>query len=154
MDTQPVHTRANPVFDVAQFKQLYQTFDERTVSKLPLLYSTSVVFKDPIHQLEGLDPLSHYFANFCKPDTYCQFEFINEILASDQAFFQWKMHYSHPKLRAGKRLILNGGTLIKFESQIVYHEDFYDMGAMIYQHIPILGWAVKKINLHMQEHTS
>jgi len=151
MNTQPENTHLNPGFDITQFKQLYRTFDDHTVSKLPQLYSPLVIFKDPIHQLEGLEPLRRYFANFCKPETYCQFEFANELLASDQAFFQWKMHYSHPKLNAGKKLMLNGGTLIKFGSHIVYHEDFYDMGAMIYQHIPILGWAVKKINKHMKE---
>ena len=151
MDTQPTDTRLNPIFDIAQFKQMYQTFDNNTVSKLPQLYSPSIKFKDPIHEIEGLEQLSRYFANFCKPETYCQFEFINEIVTPDQAFFQWKMHYSHPKLSAGKKLMIDGGTMIKFGSHIAYHEDFYDMGAMIYQHLPVLGWALKKINNHMKE---
>ena len=138
-------------FDIAQFKQLYQTFDNHTVSKLPELYSPSIIFKDPIHELKGLESLAHYYENFCKPETHCQFEFTNEILAPHQAFFQWKMHYSHPKINAGKKLTLDGGTLIKFESQIICHQDFYDMGAMIYQHLPVLGWVVKKINEHMKE---
>lgn len=34
----------------------------------------------------------------------------------------------------------------QIDSRITHHEDFYDMGAMIYQHVPVLGWAVKKIN--------
>jgi hypothetical protein len=151
MDTHPSNTRSTFEFDVAQFKQLYQTFDNQTVRKLPKLYSPSIVFKDPIHELKGLELLSVYYANFCKPETHCQFEFINEIVASDQAFFQWKMHYSHPKINAGKQLTLNGGTLIKFNSHIIYHQDFYDMGAMIYQHLPVLGWVIKKINEHMKE---
>ncbi len=151
MDIQPTNTHLDPVFDIAHFKKMYQTFDNNTVSKLPQLYSPSVKFKDPIHELEGLEPLSRYFSNFCKPETHCQFYFINEIVTSYQAFFQWKMHYSHPKLSAGEKLMLNGGTMIKFGSHIVYHEDFYDMGAMIYQHLPVIGWAVKKINNHMKE---
>jgi hypothetical protein len=151
MDTQSADAPSSPEFDIPQFKQLYQTFDEHTVSKLPQIYSPTIIFKDPIHQLHGLEPLRRYFANFCQRETYCQFEFVNQIVGVDQAFFQWNMHYSHPKLNAGKRLMLNGGTLIKFESHITYHEDFYDMGAMIYRHLPVLGWAVKKINNHMKE---
>jgi len=151
MDTQSEDNPSNFTFDIEQFKQLYKTFDKQTLSKLPELYSSSVTFRDPVHQLNGLESLSRYFANFCNPETYCQFDFINEIVTSDQAFFQWKMHYSHPKLNSGKKLMLNGGTFIKFGSHIVHHEDFYDMGAMIYQHIPILGWAVKKINHHLKE---
>jgi len=138
-------------FDIAQFKQLYQTFNANTLSQLPTFYTPSIVFKDPVHQIAGINSLTNYFASFCNPESQCQFEFVNEVISDDQAFFQWQMHYSHPKLQAGKPLKLNGGTLIKFNSQITYHEDFYDMGAMIYQHIPLLGWAVKKINARISE---
>jgi hypothetical protein len=62
------------------------------------------------------------------------------------------MHYAHPSLANGKPLVLNGGTLIKFNAQITYHEDYYDMGAMVYQHIPVIGWAVNKINARIAEH--
>lgn len=138
-------------FDVAQFKQLYRHFDRNTVTDLPDIYSQTIIFKDPVHQLKGIDALSNYFASLCSPDMQCEFDITNEIVSHDQAFFQWKMRYRHPRLQGGKLLILNGGTLIKFNSKIVYHEDFYDMGAMIYQHLPILGWLVKKINTRIAE---
>jgi len=154
MDSRPEATQPHPTFDIASFKQLYQTFDEHTLTMLPKLYSDSVIFKDPIHHVSGLASLQSYFANFCSPETKCQFEFINEVLADDQAFFQWHMHYSNPKLNSGKTLTLEGGTLIKFTSHIIFHQDFYDMGAMIYQHLPVLGWVVKKINQRMQEQSS
>lgn len=145
MDPQP----AQPRFNVEEFKQLYQTFDSESTAQLGKLYHSAIVFKDPIHQLNGLGALTNYFAGFCNPDTHCQFEFTNQILSDDQAFFQWQMNYSHPQLKNGQPLSLNGSTLIKFTSHIIYHEDFYDMGAMIYQHLPIMGWAVKKINARM-----
>jgi hypothetical protein len=59
------------------------------------------------------------------------------------------MHYRHPKIKAGTPQILNGATLIKYEDKVNYHEDFYDMGAMIYQHIPLLGFVVKTLNAHL-----
>lgn len=146
MDSQAPSTELIPMFNVEQFKQLYQTFNTETIAQLRTLYNSAIIFKDPIHQLKGIDALTDYFANFCNPDTHYQFEFINQIISHNQAFFQWQMHYSHPQLKNGKPLSLNGSTLIKFNSHIIYHEDFYDMGAMIYQHLPVLGWAVKKIN--------
>ena len=155
MDSQPLGIQdTQSSFDIAQFKRLYHTFDYNTLKMLPTLYSQSIVFKDPIHQLTGIESLTRYFASFCNPDTRSEFEFVTELVTNDQAFFQWKMRYSHPKLNGGKQLLLDGGTLIKFNSNIIYHEDFYDMGAMIYQHVPILGWAVKKINQRMQEQSS
>lgn len=151
MDTQPVSSQTIQLLNIDHFKQLYSTFSSNTPAQLPQLYHPAVIFKDPIHELKGIAALTQYFASFCQADTRYQFEFTNEILGQDQAFFQWQMHYSHASLAKGEPLLLNGGTLIKFDTHIYYHEDFYDMGAMIYQHIPLLGWAVKKINARIAE---
>ncbi len=141
-----MNTETSPPFDAEKFKALYQTFDSKALDKLQDLYSTAIVFKDPLHQLQGLCALKRYFAGFFTTDMDCQFVFINQLVNNEQAFFQWQMHYRHPRLLAGKTLILNGGTLIKFHTTIYYHEDLYDLGAMVYQHIPIRGWAINKVN--------
>jgi len=146
MEPQQTNQSPSPVFDTARFRQIYKNFNTDTLRDLSTIYSPGVIFKDPVHQINGLAELSNYFAGLCDPEMQCEFEITNEIATSNQAFFQWKMRYRHPRLKAGQPLILDGGTLIKFNTQIVYHEDFYDMGAMIYQHVPLLGWAVKKIN--------
>lgn len=152
-DSSDVTENSNPdtlkmpaLFDIEAFKKLYDYFDAATLNGLPDLYTSDIVFKDPIHQLQGIDQLHRYFTGFCTAQMTCRFEFHNQIISTDQAFLQWQMHYRHPRLHGGKLLLLNGSTLIKFHSHIYYHEDFYDMGAMLYQHIPILGWVVKKIN--------
>ena len=140
---QPIQT---PVFDPARFKDLYKKFNHETINKLPGIYSPHIIFKDPVHQLQGIQELSNYFSGFCSDDLQCAFTIYNEIISHDQAFFQWKMDYQHPRLESGKPLTLDGSSLIKFNSHITFHQDFYDMGAMIYQHIPVLAWVIKKIN--------
>jgi hypothetical protein len=147
-----MNTEASPLFDAENFKALYQRFDSKTLINLQDLYSAAIVFKDPLHQLQGINSLKRYFASFLTTDMDCRFVFVNQLVNAEQAFFQWQMHYSHPRLQAGKTLLLNGGTLIKFHTTIYYHEDFYDLGAMVYQHIPILGWAVNKVNKHLVNH--
>ncbi|GGY75418.1 transcriptional regulator [Cellvibrio zantedeschiae] len=154
MELQQANQSTSSLFDIAQFRQIYKKFNADTVRKLPDIYSPTIIFKDPVHQINGIAELSDYFASLCNPEMQCEFEITNEIASDNQAFFQWKMHYQHPRLKAGTPLILDGGTLIKFNTKIVYHEDFYDMGAMIYQHIPILGWAVKKINARIAGQSS
>ena len=144
MSTQPSN-----LFDVATFRSLYQSFDKETLERLPHFYSDDIFFKDPIHQLNGIEALTRYFASFCDPELACNFVFSNQLITEEQAFFQWDMHYRHPRLKNGEPLTLKGGTLIKFNSHIYYHEDLYDMGAMIYQHIPILGWAINKVNARL-----
>jgi hypothetical protein len=133
-------------FSIDRFKKLYQPFNATSLGLLDQVYSEDLVFKDPVHQLHGLTELHSYFSGFCTPEVYCEFEFLDQLTSDSQAFFHWRMHYRHPRLNAGQPLTLKGASLIKFNERIFYHEDFYDMGAMIYQHLPLVGWLVKKIN--------
>lgn len=148
MASSPPNRDANR-FSVEQFKNLYQPFSAENLTKLHLVYSDTIIFKDPVKRLQGIDQLSAYFHSFCTPEVSCRFEFIDEIMGNDQAFFKWHMHYSHPRINGGQKLMLEGATHIKFNDRIFYHEDFYDMGAMLYQHIPVVGWLVKKINARL-----
>jgi len=36
-------------------------------------------------------------------------------------------------------------ALVSKDDIIVYHKDYYDLGEMVYEHIPLLGFFVKKI---------
>ena len=153
MDNSPDLQRVNPslipaknTLDLELFKRLYSHFDQTNGDELMALYRQDVFFKDPIHELTGQAALTDYFTTFRRPGVSCRFEFINQVVGADQAFLHWKMHYQHPALQQGAALTLEGATLIKFTTQVFFHQDFYDMGAMIYQHVPLLGWAVNKIN--------
>ncbi|RYZ86355.1 MAG: nuclear transport factor 2 family protein [Moraxellaceae bacterium] len=133
-------------FDIEGFKKFYSTFDGTSVARLSEFYSPQVVFKDPIHSLQGLEQLQTYFNQFCSSSTKCGFIFHTLLTSGNQTFIHWQMTYSHPALNKGKDLTLNGSSLITFDSRIYHQEDFYDMGAMLYQHVPVLGWIVKKFN--------
>ena len=48
------------------------------------------------------------------------------------------MHFRHPKL--GSKLIdVRGVSHLKWTDKIDFHEDFYDMGAMLYEQVPLIG---------------
>ena len=56
------------------------------------------------------------------------------------------MHLQHKKLSANKTILLNGASFIRFDAEkINYHRDYYDLGALIYEQIPLLGAVVKKV---------
>jgi hypothetical protein len=55
------------------------------------------------------------------------------------------MHYAHPKLNGSKDIQLEGATKILFEDKIHYHKDYFDGGALLYEHIPLMGKLIKLI---------
>jgi hypothetical protein len=55
------------------------------------------------------------------------------------------MDYAHLKIESGRILTIQGMSHLKFSSRVFYHEDSYDLGAMLYEHVPILGMVTRKI---------
>ena len=48
--------------------------------------------------------------------------------------------------RSTNVITLDGTTQLKVEDEkIIYHKDYYDLGEMVYEHIPLLGSIIKMI---------
>lgn len=136
------------------FKACYRQFDRHSIEKLDGFYTDDVTFTDAVHSISGLSKVKSYFASMCDNLISCRFEFIGETVADDSAWFKWHMYYQHPRLHGGKMLQLTGASYIQFDARddvkytsgvrkIIAHEDFYDMGAMLYEHTPVLGAAIR-----------
>ena len=48
------------------------------------------------------------------------------------------MVFAHPKL-GSKPVFVRGISHIEFSDRIDFHEDSYDLGEMLYDHVPVLG---------------
>ncbi|MFO1367812.1 MAG: nuclear transport factor 2 family protein [Marinagarivorans sp.] len=130
---------------VEEFKRCYATFGRDTIAQLQKVYDPAITFIDPLHRIDGWPALERYFAASAANLDYCRFDFVDSVVGESAAFFKWHMHYAHRKIAKGKALSLVGATQIKFTHTISYHEDFYDLGAMVYQHIPIIGLGIHKL---------
>jgi hypothetical protein len=129
---------------LTKLKQYYETFDQASSKNLEHIYAKNIVFIDPLHKINGVEELKKYFVGICSNLTYCQFTFTGEIADETSACLKWQMEYSHASLKNNARLSLAGVSIVHFlDSKIVSQEDFYDMGAMTYEHIPLLGSAIR-----------
>jgi len=133
---------------VERFKTYFKVLHEADLSELRELYAEQVVFKDPVHEMRGLVELEDYFTSVCSDLSECRFEYLDEMVAEQSAYVKWIMHFKHPRL--GKRLIsVRGVSHLKFGDKIEYHEDFYDMGAMLYEQLPLLGNVTRWLRLRL-----
>lgn len=138
---------------VAQIKLLYSDFSPNVLGRLDGLYSNEIEFIDPFHRLHGLEALRTYFKSMMAENQVCQFDFkaslsgdkeeSSELRGAGELVLFWTMTYSHPKLAGGKQLSLDGCSHIKYADKIYFHRDYYDAGEMLYEHIPLIGAAVK-----------
>jgi hypothetical protein len=135
-DTHISHT--SPSHLVKAFKALYARLDETSIAALDRVYAQGVHFKDPVHDIEGLVALQDYLSAQSQGLTECRFEYLDELISDNSAYIKWIMRFRHASL--GNRLIsVRGVSHIHFSDKIDFHEDLYDMGALLYEQIPVLG---------------
>ncbi len=133
---------------IEQFKDYFRVLHQSDLSQLRKLYSDRIVFKDPVHQIRGLVELEDYFTSMCADLSDCRFEYLDELTNDGAAYIKWMMHFKHPKL--GNRLIsVRGVSHLQISDKIEFHEDFYDMGAMLYEQLPLLGNVTRWLKLRL-----
>lgn len=154
--TTPVNIATFKGLSIATIKGFYESFDKETIAQLDDIYADDAVFIDPITQLNGLGEIRAHFEKLGNDLNHCRFEFTNEIVDGNDLQLIWNMHYSHPSMKKGDPLTLRGTSFIRIDpdrQKVEYHEDFYDLGAMIYQNVPFLGSIIRHVNKRLSNKT-
>lgn len=130
---------------INRFKEIFNRLDGGNLHLLEQIYESDVVFRDPVHELAGLDALRAYYARLYDGVLSCRFEFEDEIAAGNSAVLVWVMHFEHARFCRGEKLTLRGVSHLRFNDKVSYHHDYFDMGAFIYEKVPILGSVIRAI---------
>ncbi|WP_045860941.1 nuclear transport factor 2 family protein [Teredinibacter purpureus] len=127
---------------VESFKGFYRDISKLRLDDMASLYDGNIVFRDPIHEVRGLDDLHAYMGGVCANVEQGRFEYLDQLVGNGCAYIKWNMYFTHPKL--GRNTIaVRGISHIEFGERIYYHEDVYDMGEMLYEHLPLIGQATR-----------
>ncbi len=136
----------NPLLE--RFKDNFKDFQQADWSQLGEIYADNIVFRDPVHELRGLVALEEYFLSLGADLLDCRFEYLDQVVSDDSAYVKWIMHFRHPRL--GNDLIdVRGVSHLRWSEKIEFHEDFYDMGAMLYERLPVLGNVTRWLRLRL-----
>ena len=130
---------------VENFCLYYKEFNQDSIAGLDRIYDQNAVFEDPIGKVEGLNDLKRHFSKMMSNVSYCRFE-ITDVVANDgQAFITWTMSFAHPKLNGHREITVTGVSEIKFDERITYHRDYFDVGSMFYEQVPILKTIIQAL---------
>lgn len=121
-------------------QQLYSSPCDFSIARLAQFYSEDACFVDPVHEAKGLPAMQHYFEHAYGGLNHCQFHFAEHAQSGNVLFIRWEMEFSHPSLRGGAVITVPGCSYLQLhEGLISYHRDYYDMGRLLYEQVPILG---------------
>jgi hypothetical protein len=125
-------------------------FDKLTKDNLELVdefYHAEVDFVDPVGKIKGAAKVKAYYKNMYQNVDTLKFEFSEFHESGDTVVAVWKMILKTPKLNGGDTITVDGNSVVKFDStgKASYHRDYFDMGAFVYENIPVVGFVIKKI---------
>lgn len=134
-----------------KFSAFYTNLASMKIAELSDIYSKDVVFIDPIANHRGLPALEKYFSKLLKSAQYCQFDIHQtQTYQHNQCVVNWTMTFTTPRMNNKKAIEVDGISMLTLnEGKIIFHRDYYDMGQMVYENIPLLGRIIKKIKRSM-----
>jgi hypothetical protein len=135
-----------------QIVRAFNDFTGTNVEVLNAFYHPEVHFVDPIGEMKGLNTLTHYYSEMYKNVLSIRFDFKESVHAKDSSFVTWNMIYSVKALNGGKPITVEGGSHLTFDEEsglVLYHRDYFDMGAMVYEHIPLIGAIIRRIRARL-----
>ncbi|MFJ4345428.1 nuclear transport factor 2 family protein [Pseudomonas sp. NPDC089401] len=126
------------------FTERFATLDSSKLELLGDLYSEDVIFRDPLHQISGLPALRAYFAQLYANVAEVRYSFDgHDECQPGQGYIRWTLHYRHPRLAGGKPISLQGCSHLRWRNRVHFHQDYFDAGALLYEHIPVMGGAIR-----------
>lgn len=131
------------------FKGTFQRLNTGSLHLLAELYSEQVVFQDPFRRIEGLSALRQYFAKLYQNAISTSFVFEEECTGKGKAIVSWTLSLRHPRLNGGDLIQVPGVSHIRYRNKVYYHRDYFDGGALLYEHVPLLGSIVRAVKRSM-----
>jgi hypothetical protein len=149
---------------ITKFECFYTDLASMKIEELADLYSNDVTFIDPIATHSGITAVEEYFTKLLHNAKYCTFTIYSTQQTisiptesesesesgntTDESSYlvTWKMSFTSARINKGQPINVDGvSQLIIKNDKITYHRDYYDLGQMIYENIPLLGRLIKRI---------
>ncbi|MDR6712512.1 hypothetical protein J2W83_002113 [Pseudomonas hunanensis] len=127
-----------------QFAERFASLDAASLDTLEKLYSEDVSFRDPLHQIQGLPALQAYFAQLYANAHDIQYAFTGaDEVRPGEGYLRWTLHFRHPRMARGQPITVQGCSHLQWRERVYCHQDYFDAGALLYEHMPIMGSAIR-----------
>ena len=135
---------------VEAYKDVFNRLDKDHLHLVETLYAPDIVFRDPIHRIEGMEALVGYFRQLYQDLLSCEVTYGAAIENPGEAMVPWVMTLRHRKLNGGRPFEVAGVSVLHHREKIYAQEDYFDIGAMVYEQIPVLGAVVRWVKRRLQ----
>jgi hypothetical protein len=131
---------------VNRFVDFYKVFSAEAIrAKVRGVYADGAYFRDPFHEVTGIDAIETYFVTSTDAVEECTFDIQDVAGLHGNYYVRWVMHLK-TKRDPKNPIEAVGVTHVRFDDKgkVVFHQDYWDAG-IVYERVPVVGWLIGKI---------
>lgn len=111
------------------------------------VYAPQGYLNDTLVGIDGADRIEAYFAHTIERARLLKVEFLERAPAGTDWYVRWRMTVAADGLNGGKEVVTYGVTQFRFDAdgRVLIHKDFWDSGTGLYEQLPVIGGAVRRV---------
>jgi len=112
------------------------------------VYAPEAWFNDTIATEAGIDAIEQYLLKTAEGAEAVSAKINDVAVSGSDCYVRWTMEIRAKNLAGGRPVVTEGVSQLRFddEGRIVLHQDFWNPATGIYQHLPLLGPAIRFVN--------
>ena len=128
------------------YASFFENIEKTTsIKEYEKIFDKEVRFKDPFHDIIGLEKLYKIFEDMYIKLDNPSFKVTEIIEQNNIAYLKWDFHFSFKG--SGKDESFEGVSRVEFneEKKVISHIDYWDSSSNLYEKIPILSFFMRFI---------
>ena len=133
---------------IENFQSLLSDFKASDFSqRIPEVYAEELFFNDTLKTLHGAQELQDYLTESAEAIDMGTVEFLDVVTSNGNYYFRWQMTIRFKKLASGEETRSIGMSHVRFDAagKVVLHQDFWDSAGGLFEHVPALGWMLRRV---------
>jgi hypothetical protein len=125
--------------------------EENIRAKARKVYSPDAYLNDTLKESIGIDRIEAYFIETARAAEEITAKVEDVAESGGNYYFRWTMDVRFKKFKKGETVRSIGMSHIRFNSagQVVLHQDYWDSGSNLFEHIPVVGWLIRRIKARL-----
>lgn len=133
---------------IERFQALLSDFKEPDFGRrIPEVYAEDVFFNDTLKTVRGVEEVQEYLTATADAIDKGTVEFLDVVSDNGNYYFRWAMTIRFKRFARGQDKRSVGMTHVRFDSagKVVLHQDFWDSAGGLFEHVPALGWMLRRV---------
>ncbi len=135
-----------------RFETVYSDLTHRNVAaRMQSLYADPLYFNDSLKTIREREALMRYMERTGEALDESRIDIEHVLRDGRDVFVRWTMHFKASALGRPVESTSIGMTHLRFDEggRIVLHQDFWDSAAGLYRNLPVIGYALQRVDRQM-----